>query len=179
MNCYPSRKSSVVPRNPGRRTPAFEFMTRLEVARRFERLQREHGLEGWKLTISSRIQSSLGLCYYDRREIRLAAWMWSQDLPSRVIKDTLLHEVAHAISGRRAGHGPKWRSVARSLGAVPRPRNADVPYERSPMGSRGPKYQGVCSRCGPLEDYRMRAPARRDRYVHRSCGARVRYDPLR
>jgi hypothetical protein len=28
----------------------------------------------------------------------------------------LLHEVAHAIAGTRAGHGPRWKAIAADLG---------------------------------------------------------------
>ena len=31
--------------------------------------------------------------------------------------DTLVHEVAHAIAGKDAGHGPKWIEIAKQLGA--------------------------------------------------------------
>jgi predicted SprT family Zn-dependent metalloprotease len=34
------------------------------------------------------------------------------------IHQVLLHEVAHAIAGARAGHGPTWKSTARELGYV-------------------------------------------------------------
>ena len=34
----------------------------------------------------------------------------------REARDTLLHEIAHALAGIAAGHGPAWRQVARSLG---------------------------------------------------------------
>ena len=34
--------------------------------------------------------------------------------------DNLLHEIAHAIVGREAGHGPLWKVTARRIGATPR-----------------------------------------------------------
>ena len=36
--------------------------------------------------------------------------------------DTILHEIAHAIAGVEAGHGPAWKAVAQRLGATPRAR---------------------------------------------------------
>ena len=36
------------------------------------------------------------------------------------IRDTVLHEIAHAIAGREAGHGPLWKVTARRIGATPR-----------------------------------------------------------
>ena len=36
------------------------------------------------------------------------------------IRDTVLHEIAHAIAGREAGHGPLWKVTARRIEATPR-----------------------------------------------------------
>jgi len=36
------------------------------------------------------------------------------------LEDTVRHEFAHLIVGIEARHGPRWRAVARALGAVPR-----------------------------------------------------------
>lgn len=32
------------------------------------------------------------------------------------IHQVLLHEVAHALAGTRAGHGPRWKAIASDLG---------------------------------------------------------------
>ena len=58
-----------------------------------------------------------GLCRYDRKRItvsRLLAARYEDD----EIHQVLLHEVAHAVAGARAAHGPKWKAVARDLGYV-------------------------------------------------------------
>lgn len=36
------------------------------------------------------------------------------------LEDTVRHEFAHLIAGIEARHGPRWRAVAKKLGAVPR-----------------------------------------------------------
>ncbi len=38
------------------------------------------------------------------------------------VRDTVLHEIAHAIAGPEAGHGPLWKATARRIGATPRAR---------------------------------------------------------
>ena len=56
-----------------------------------------------------------GLCNYDKKRItvsRLLAARYEDD----EIHQVLLHEVAHAIAGRGAGHGPRWKKIS------PRPR---------------------------------------------------------
>lgn len=56
-----------------------------------------------------------GLCRYDTKRIsvsRLLAARYEDD----EIHQVLLHEVAHAIAGAGAGHGPRWKKIARDLG---------------------------------------------------------------
>ena len=36
------------------------------------------------------------------------------------IRDTVLHEIAHVIAGREAGHRPLWKVTAQRIGATPR-----------------------------------------------------------
>lgn len=56
-----------------------------------------------------------GLCNYTDRRITV-----SRHLAARYeddeIHQVLLHEVAHAIAGSGAGHGPRWKKVAADLG---------------------------------------------------------------
>lgn len=56
-----------------------------------------------------------GLCNFSARRITLSRYLasrWDDD----DVHQTLLHEVAHALAGPRAGHGPRWRMIARDLG---------------------------------------------------------------
>lgn len=56
-----------------------------------------------------------GLCNYSLRRITVSRYLatrYSDD----DIHQVLLHEVAHALAGNLAGHGPRWRSVARGIG---------------------------------------------------------------
>src|SRR5688500_16084827 len=41
--------------------------------------------------------------------------------PPEVVQDTILHEIAHALDRHGTGHGPKWRELARRVGATPQP----------------------------------------------------------
>ena len=58
-----------------------------------------------------RATTRAGLCSYASHRITV-----SRHLASRYeddeIHQVLLHEVAHAIAGSRAGHGPRWKAVA-------------------------------------------------------------------
>lgn len=56
-----------------------------------------------------------GLCSYDKKRIsvsRLLAARYDDD----EIHQVLLHEVAHALAGAGAGHGPRWKKISRDLG---------------------------------------------------------------
>jgi predicted SprT family Zn-dependent metalloprotease len=77
------------------------------------------------------------------------------------IHQVLLHEVAHALAGVGAGHGPKWRSIARDLGYDgKRTHDGSVAKELAP-------WLGVCP--AGHEHFRFRAPTR-----PLSCGACTR-----
>lgn len=37
----------------------------------------------------------------------------------KVVREVMLHEIAHAKAGHAAGHGPQWQAMARELGIEP------------------------------------------------------------
>lgn len=78
-------------------------------------LMRQHGLDSsWKFAFDSAKQRA-GLCNYTDFEISLSKYIvqyHSIDQSEQVI----LHEIAHALAGKSAGHGPNWKKVAKSLG---------------------------------------------------------------
>lgn len=56
-----------------------------------------------------------GLCNYTEKRITVSRYLASR-YEDDEIHQVLLHEVAHAIAGTRAGHGPRWKAVAADLG---------------------------------------------------------------
>ena len=62
-----------------------------------------------------RATTRAGLCNYQSKRITV-----SRHLAARYeddeIHQVLLHEVAHAIAGPKAGHGPRWKTIAKDLG---------------------------------------------------------------
>lgn len=58
-----------------------------------------------------------GLCDYQRRRITVSRYLAAR-FEDDEIHQTLLHEVAHALAGHTAGHGPAWKRMARDLGYV-------------------------------------------------------------
>ena len=87
------------------------------------RLMDEHGLTGWTLAfVESR--RGLGACDFSDRQIRIGRGH-ALEGNEEEIRDTVLHEVAHAIAGPEAGHGPLWKVTARRIGATPRAKTYD------------------------------------------------------
>jgi predicted SprT family Zn-dependent metalloprotease len=79
--------------------------------------QHKEQLESWTLTWTSKAVRIAGVCKYNSKTICLSSvFVAHPDNSFDDLKDTLLHEVAHALAGKQAKHGPQWRAVARSIG---------------------------------------------------------------
>lgn len=77
-------------------------------------LIRLHLDESWTFAFDN-ARTRAGLCQYDKKRIsvsKLLAARYDDD----EIHQVLLHEVAHALAGASAGHGPRWKAIARDLG---------------------------------------------------------------
>lgn len=120
-----------------------------------------HGLQGWRFRFDH-ARRRLGCCHYGSRTLSLSRPLVLLN-PETVVRDTLLHEIAHALTPG-AGHGPAWRARAVALGARPRAcAEADgVTLPPAP-------YALVCDGCG-TSLARYRRPRRR--YVCRRCWQR-------
>ena len=56
-----------------------------------------------------------GLCNYSHKRISVSKYLAAK-YEDDEIHQVLLHEVAHAMAGTRAGHGPRWKAIASDLG---------------------------------------------------------------
>jgi hypothetical protein len=118
----------------------------------------EHGLDDWTLRFD-RAKRRAGICRYSERVIGLSAPLTHLHSADEV-RDTVLHEIAHALAGPNAGHGPRWRSVARRIGcsgercvsaASPRVVGAWVgvcPQGHTADRHRRPERVLLCRPCG-------------------------------
>ena len=82
----------------------------LQAAALARELLTTHGLTGWSFRFN-RSRVNMGVCKYGLRLIELSAFFVDRN-SEQVIRDTLLHEVAHALAGRDAGHGLCGRRCA-------------------------------------------------------------------
>jgi len=98
---------------------------------------------------------------------------------SETLKQTLLHEIAHAcdhLSAQpgqryRQAHGPNWQLWARALGtSTERCGSSEVLRN---LHQQRLKTVAVCQRCG-AELQRVRRLNRRRSYLHVNCGGQLR-----
>lgn len=116
-----------------------------------------HGLEGWSFKYD-RAARRVGYCRYSTKTISMSRH-FVNDMTEAEIREIILHEIAHALAGFKAGHGPLWRATARTLGA-----NPSRCYD-GPVKSAAPaKWVGKCGHCG--HEVKMYRKPRKDR----SCG---------
>jgi predicted SprT family Zn-dependent metalloprotease len=113
----------------------------LAVAERMARfLMRKHGLAGeWKFEFD-RAVLRFGSCQWRRKKITLSAHLTELNDESQV-RDTILHEIAHALAPPRAGHGKKWQKIARAIGC-----NGMRCYGDEVVAPQ-PKFVGTCPSC--------------------------------
>lgn len=145
-------------------------MTKPEEIEREWLLQREKwGLRDWELKLSHQ-RRHLGYCRPMRKTISVSLPYMKKN-PFHIMKDTLLHEIAHAIhfiETGKMGHDNGWKDVARRVGCAPL-RCASVAGLVVPDG----KYKGVCRSCGKTVQFYRKV---RRSYSCSVCSPR-RYDP--
>ena len=92
-----------------------------------------------------------GLCNFTLKRITVSRYLAAR-YGDDEIHQILLHEVAHALAGARAGHGPGWRSVAAGLGYDgKRTHDGEIADDLAP-------WVGTCS--AGHTHYRYRKPTR-------------------
>jgi hypothetical protein len=90
------------------------------------RLLDEHGLHDWSLVLD-RAKRRAGVCRPGRKEIGLSGPLTALHSEAEV-RDTILHEIAHALVGPRHGHDAVWRATALRIGSSgERCTSADAP----------------------------------------------------
>ena len=94
------------------------------VAEMARRLMAEHGLTGWTLAFGE-ARKRLGDCHFRHHMIRISR-THALEGSEEQIRDTVLHEIAHAIAGHEAGHGPLWKATARRIGATLRAKTYEI-----------------------------------------------------
>jgi predicted SprT family Zn-dependent metalloprotease len=133
-----------------------------ELARR---LMNEHGLADWEFGLNTNVRRA-GVCFYPRGgepgRIELSAHLVERNGDDEV-RDTILHEIAHALVGPRHGHGRVWRAKCRAIGARPEAcygEDIDMPPG---------KWRAECPGCRQTF-HRHRRPKPATGWFCQSCG---------
>ena len=79
-----------------------------------KKLMHQHNLDNWYFEFD-RAKRRFGCCHHMKRKITLSAYMTLLNNESE-IKDTILHEIAHALCPPKEGHGRVWKQTAQSIG---------------------------------------------------------------
>lgn len=142
-------------------------------------LMTQHGFGHLKLTVSN-TKRTLGRCFYkydfsqrkhvaDRIDL---SRVWMSRVDEDQVRDTVLHELAHAVAGHAAGHGPEWKAAARRLGANPK-RTSDLPSDFVlEVKQEVSNYKAVCTneKCGNTYFFhRLTENWKRGRYRCAKC----------
>jgi predicted SprT family Zn-dependent metalloprotease len=122
-------------------------------------LMARHGLGDWTFAFNKRKQT-LGLCRHSISTIELSIYLVDRNSEEE-IKDTILHEIAHALVGPEHGHDAVWKAKAIEVGARPeRCGEADMPEGR---------WRACCGGCGQAFS-RHRKPKRLRGWFCQACG---------
>ncbi|MCU1636242.1 MAG: Phage-related protein [Cryobacterium sp.] len=126
-------------------------MAELERVRRWaEALIALHLNGGWTFGFDN-AKKRAGLCNFTQKRITVSRYLAAR-YDDDEIHQILLHEVAHALAGARAGHGPKWKRVAVDLGYDgKRTHDGEIAHDLAP-------WVGTCP--AGHTHYRYRKPTR-------------------
>jgi predicted SprT family Zn-dependent metalloprotease len=105
----------------------------------------QHGISqlGWKFKFDNALKR-FGVCRYRSKVIGLSRHLTALN-SLELVKDTILHEIAHAIAGYNAKHGVEWKLVCIRIGAKPQRC-----YSNDDTNTPTLKYQAVCGGCNTL-----------------------------
>jgi len=148
----------------------------LEIARiKSKMLMLEHGLiqQGWEFEFS-RQKFGLGYCSHWRKTIFVSRHYVELNPWEPEMKDTVLHEMAHALVGSGHGHDWTWKSMCRKIGAKPN-RLASASSLVSPERNPEKQYIARCS-CGKI--FRCQRRGRHfNHYICSRCKTSLTFQP--
>lgn len=120
---------------------------------------RQYNLSGWTFKFNKN-KKRLGVCKYGPRTIELSVYHLGDS--DEEIKDTILHEIAHAISGYAAKHGPIWQACCIVIGAKPERLKSSQSMKEAPA-----KYELVCPNCNAVK--KMHRRPKKERACGKCC----------
>lgn len=130
-----------------------------------EELMGEHGLQTWSFKLDH-AKNRLGACDYVSRTLSLSKHLVKNG-DEAVIRETVLHEIAHALVGPGHGHDVVWQAQARKLGVDP---VASYRGDHAAQFFPRAKWALTCSNCATVVAERHRRRMRSNDYACARCG---------
>jgi len=150
------------PARASRSATAGVLATARELARR---LMAAHGLTAWAFAFNTNVRRA-GVCRYPAGarpgRIELSRHFVQRN-PEAEVRDTILHEIAHALIGPRHGHDAVWKAKCVEIGA--RPERCFGGAVEMPPG----RWRATCPGCRKVYD-RHRRPPRPAGWYCKPCG---------
>lgn len=125
---------------------------RSNIERRTLALLRKHGLTDWVVTFDQST-SRAGQCNHSWKRITFGI-PFMQTAGEEQVKNTILHEVAHAVVGPKQGHGSVWKAFFISIGGN---GSAHSEAPQSMYTHENFLWIGTCACCGAVTGMK-RAP---------------------
>lgn len=116
-------------------------MNRSDAAALARTLMNEHGLTNWTFQYD-RSKRRFGVCRHSSRTIGLSAVLVELNDEERV-RNTILHEIAHAVVGASHGHDRVWRAKAIEIGC-----DGKRCYDADAVKEPPAPWRGTCPGCG-------------------------------
>lgn len=132
-----------------------------EIATLARSLMIQHGFGHWTFEFD-RAKKRAGCCKHRKQTITLSSY-YIQNNSDEDIKDTILHEIAHAIAGPKQGHNHVWKDICRKIGA--RPIRC---YHEAVVMPKG-RWQATCPTCNREFHCHRKPKDHKNRYC-RKCG---------
>lgn len=133
-------------------------MTKRDAKELAVELMRQHGLDGWRFRFDS-ARRRLGACWHQRREISLSGPLTVLN-PEPIVRNTVLHEIAHALVGPKHKHNWVWREKARAIGCD----GARLAGRETVLTQ--PTFRGTCPSCSRFYNRFRRLRGGLCRYCH-------------
>ena len=152
-----------------------------------DNLLKEHGLyaKGWR-TVFCKDERFLGRCYHDEKRIQLSLLGLNSHNEFEV-KNTILHEIAHALVGVGKGHNFEWLDMARKLGLKETTPcihvNFDAGRSIQPSESKSKRtikaLQNTCPICGKVAIEKSSLVLGKTRWIKLECSHIVKHDQIK
>lgn len=136
-------------------------MNAFDAQQQMLQLMEQHGLpqQGWRFSFDRSVRR-FGCCHHAQKLLTLSLKLVRLNDEAKV-RDTMLHEIAHALVGAGHGHNSTWRRQAIAIGC-----NGQRCYSYADTATVPRKWKGTCSHCGRTIERHTR---KRGLY-HTRCG---------